>query len=157
MLSSIDTEIRPPANIEELTAIQRLRHEVLDPARALHDIDARLTDADTNPANFHLAAFIGSVPVSALRCDSLGWGMLEIVKVATSPDHQRQGNGTRLMKAAEKKAIQRGAHVLLVSPRLGEVQDFYSRLGFTPITMPFNSRDGVKKLWMEKHVGNINE
>ncbi|MCA9325138.1 GNAT family N-acetyltransferase [Candidatus Saccharibacteria bacterium] len=145
-------EVRRPNTEEELQSIQQLRHAVLDQAR-LHQTDTALSPADFADNNFHMAVFLGSMPVAALRGDLLGRGLFQFQKVATATEFQGQGLGTRLMQSAEAEAIALGAHSIILASREGRVQDFYENLGFTVMSAPFTSPDGVKNLWMEKWVG----
>lgn len=146
----VEYEFRQPVGAE-LSAVQLLRHNVLDPARA-HKSDIALSEADFDAANIHMAAFYGAQVVSTVRMDLEERGRYEAVRVATHERHRRKDLGRYVMTAAENLAVCRGATDFRLSSRLESI-GFYEKLGYKVTSEVFVSEDGVPNRWMTKKVG----
>lgn len=79
---------------------------------------------------FHLEIMREQKPVCSLRMDVRG-GLAFIDSIIVAPEYRRQGIGRKLMKEAEKVAVENGAHkIYLQAGKDWEAVKFYRDLGY---------------------------
>lgn len=105
----------------------------------VHDADGEQRDAIrrvcADPQMDLLVAVIDGVPAGFLALDPHdGSAMAEVHMVAVDPDHQRRGVAEALMAAAERRAAEHGAEVLMVEtggdPGHGPARSLYESVGY---------------------------
>jgi ribosomal protein S18 acetylase RimI-like enzyme len=116
-----------------------LRHRVLRPHQTLEDCDY---PNDRNPDSFHLGVFIGEHLVcigsfyAEKNMDLKGWKQYRLRGMATHPDFQNQGAGTKLLTFALDHLKAQRADLLWCNAR-SNAKAFYERANFTVVGVPF--------------------
>jgi GNAT superfamily N-acetyltransferase len=118
-------------DILDITADEALwiRHQVLWP-----DKPAEFCRVEGDDQAVHLGGFVNNQLVSALSLFDKG-SFIQLRKFATLQQHQGQGHGTALMRAAMDRADGMGKPIRLHA-RSGAIA-FYERHGFTQQGEPF--------------------
>lgn len=132
----------------ELHRVQALRHEVLDPQRAVPS-DVALGPKDFDPAYIHMAAFDEGVVVSTVRLDPLSDRWYTVRKMATKEALHGQGLGRLVLQAAEREAVGRGATAFQLDSRR-EAIGFYEKLGYQLTGEEVMHTDGIPNFTMRK-------
>lgn len=141
--------VRQPT-VDELAQVQALRHEVLDPGRAVPS-DTALGAKDFDPTYIHMAAFDGDSVVSTVRLDPLADGTYNVRKMATKEALRGQGLGKLVLQAAEREAVSRGARGFQLDSRR-EAIGFYEQLGYRLTGEEVLHVDGIPNFTMQKAV-----
>lgn len=72
--------------------------------------------------------------VVGVSTGTVSYGWLYVETLWVHPDHRGSGLGTRLLRALEGRACERGAHSALVSTWAFQAPDFYQRAGYSEVT-----------------------
>ncbi len=86
-------------------------------------------------------------------CGSTWGGCLEIRQFWVEEGRRRQGLGTRLLRAAEREARQRGCQQILLMTFTFQAPVFYAKHGFEIIAAVDDHPRGHKNLLMRKRLG----
>jgi len=115
----------------ELEAVRDLRYQVLDKDKGL----PRKTSSDTDEvaSSVHMAAFYGNRVVSTVRLNPLvdDPHVYLVRRMATDVEYRGEGIGSRVLRAAEAEAINRGAESFVLHAR-EKAATFYARAGYEP-------------------------
>ncbi|MDF2461737.1 MAG: putative acetyltransferase [Candidatus Saccharibacteria bacterium] len=136
---------------DELEAVRRLRHQVLDADHA-NPTELKLSEIDKHPDVIHMAAFAGRDVICTVRLQPLTKGSSNYLvrKMATRPDYQGQGIGVQVLAAAEQEAIRRGVMGFSLDSRV-KATTFYAKSGYKE-TGEQVIRDGDLNITMTKQV-----
>jgi GNAT superfamily N-acetyltransferase len=86
-------------------------------------------------------------------CGNTWGGCLELRQFWVEAARRKQGLGTRLLRAAEEEARQRGCRQILLMTFTFQAPEFYARHGFEVIAAVDDHPRGHKNLLMRKRLG----
>jgi GNAT superfamily N-acetyltransferase len=148
MIVGIDYKVRVP-NRAELTAVQELRHAVLDPLRD-DDYELTLGLKDYDVRTIHVAAFAGERVISTVRLDPLEDDIFAVRKMATVEELRGKRVGPEVLRFAEALAFVHGrARGFTVDSR-EEAIPFFTRQGYSSTGEPPVVNFGVQNFTMFK-------
>lgn len=104
------------------------------------------------PEPVSLAAFEGTHYLGGLT-GTIVWNHLHISLLGVDTQTRQGGIGSALLKAAEKIALERGCHLMIVETMSWQAPGFYEKNGFTSFgqveSMP---KKGQKKIYLVKYL-----
>jgi GNAT superfamily N-acetyltransferase len=137
-ISATRIELRTPTSDGDWAAYHAIRRRVLFELRGTGAVyDANHPDEHL-PGNFPLILWDADVAVGVIRID-LQDGVATFRRVAVREDMQRHGYGRRLLRAAERFALEHGC-TRVISHVDPSAVGFYERCGFAGKSLPNDGR-----------------
>jgi len=108
--------------------------------------------ADWYPVGFFLRSSAGEWLGGLLG--SIWGGWLHVTHLWVAAPAQHHGNGTRLMQAAERYAVERGCHAATVETLSFQARPFYEKLGYRVFATLDDYPPGHSKYFLRKPLTN---
>lgn len=138
-------EIRPAAGPDEVRAALALRHEVFVNEQGV-PVEEELDEHDETA--LHLVAVDDGIVVGTCRLVEGDEGSVRLGRMAVAQAARRQGVAAGLMREADRRAREMGAHRIVLHAQVS-VQSVYERDGYVAHGNRFMDA-GIEHIAMEK-------